>query len=93
MNDAVHMKPAGYAALAGKIRELIQQWLVAKKRKGGAKVQPAGKRAKLELASGGGSSLGSFRAVLVGTRGVGPTGRIAIRRAGEGRVPQPGGKL
>jgi hypothetical protein len=48
MFDAVHMKPVGFAALAGKIRELIQQWMVSKKRKGGRIEQPAGKRAKTE---------------------------------------------
>jgi hypothetical protein len=55
MFDAVHMKPAGFAALAGKIRELIQQWMVSKKRKGGRIEQPAGKRAKTEQAVAGGS--------------------------------------
>jgi hypothetical protein len=55
MFDAVHMKPAGFAALAGKIRELIQQWLLSKKRKGSSIEQPAGKRARTEQEGGGGS--------------------------------------
>ncbi len=55
MFDDVHMKPAGFAALAGKIRELIQQWMLSKKRKGGSIEQPAGKRAKTEQAAVGGS--------------------------------------
>jgi hypothetical protein len=51
MFDAVHMKPAGFAALAGKIRELIQQWMLSNKRKGGSIEQPAGKRARTRLTS------------------------------------------
>ncbi len=55
------MKPAGYAALAGKIRDLILQWLLAKKRKGGSIEQPAGKRARMDprVGSGGGTSGGA----------------------------------
>jgi hypothetical protein len=53
MFDAVHMKPAGFAALAGKIRELIHQWMLSKKRKGGTIEQPAGKRARTDQAVGG----------------------------------------
>jgi hypothetical protein len=52
MYDAVHMKPAGYAALAGRIRELTQQWLFARKRKGDPMVEPAGKRAKTDPDAG-----------------------------------------
>jgi hypothetical protein len=66
MFDAVHMKPAGFAALAGKIRDLIQQWMLSKKRKGGSIVQPDGKRARTDQAAGGGS---------------GPTGQ-QVRRSG-----------
>ncbi len=54
------MKPAGFAALAGKIRELIQQWLLTKKRKGGSIEQPAGKRARTEQAFGGVGLAGSM---------------------------------
>jgi hypothetical protein len=56
MYDAVHMKPAGYSALTGKIKELIQQWLVARKRKGGAIVQPAGRQVRLDPVGDLGSS-------------------------------------
>ncbi len=55
MYDAVHMKPAGYAALAGKFRDQILQWMLAKKRKGGSIEQPAGKRARVDPRVGGGS--------------------------------------
>ncbi len=48
MYDAVHMKPAGYPALAGKVRELTQQCMLARKRKGEPIAQPAGKRAKTD---------------------------------------------
>jgi hypothetical protein len=54
MYDAVHMKPAGYAALAGKIRDQILQWMLAKKRKGGSIEQPSGKRARMDPRVGGG---------------------------------------
>jgi hypothetical protein len=66
MFDAVHMKPAGFAALAGKIRDLIQQWMLSRKRKGGSIAQPDGKRARTDQAAGGGS---------------GPTG-LQVRRSG-----------
>jgi hypothetical protein len=49
MCDSVHMKPAGYASLAGRIKELIQQWRLEKKRKGSSSEQPAGKRFRLDL--------------------------------------------
>jgi hypothetical protein len=55
MFDAVHMKPAGFAALAGKVRELIVQWLLAKKRKGSSIEQPAGKRARIDQDGSGAS--------------------------------------
>jgi hypothetical protein len=62
MYDAVHMKPAGYAALAGKIRELTHQWMLARKRKGEPIAQPAGKRVKTDpegsKAGASGSSVG-----------------------------------
>ncbi len=76
MFDAVHMKPAGFAALAGKIRDLIQQWMLSKKRKGGSIVQPEGKRARTDQAAGGGS---------------GPTGQ-QVRQSGAkgGRAAKPG---
>jgi hypothetical protein len=54
MYDPVHMKQAGYAALAGKIRDQILQWMLAKKRKGGSIEQPAGKRARVDSRVGGG---------------------------------------
>jgi hypothetical protein len=54
MYDTVHMKPAGHAALAGKIRAQILQWMLAKKRKGGSIEQPAGKRARVDSRVGGG---------------------------------------
>ena len=74
--DAVHMKPAGFAALAAKIRELIQQWMLSKKRKGGRIEQPAGKRARTDQAVGGGD---------------GPTGPRAPRSGAKGgRAAKPG---
>jgi len=66
MFDAVHMKPVGFAALAGKIRDLIQQWMLSRKRKGGSIAQPDGKRARTDQAAGGGS---------------GPSG-LQVRRSG-----------
>jgi hypothetical protein len=69
MFDAVHMKPAGFAALAGKIRELIQQWLLTKKRKGGSIEQPAGKRARNDKAVGGWSGPGGQRLPRGGAKG------------------------
>ncbi len=80
MYDAVHMKPAGYAALAGKIRELAQQWMMAKKRKGDAIAQPAGKRAKLEPTSGSGSGPG------------GPSGSASGKKKGGPYPPRSGPK-
>jgi hypothetical protein len=53
MYDAVQLKPAGYAVLAGKIRDLILQWMLSKKRKGGSIEQPAGKRARTDPRVGG----------------------------------------
>jgi hypothetical protein len=60
------MKPAGFvyfASLAGRIKELIQQWRLEKKRKSSGSEQPAGKRFRLDLPhpgeqaqSGGGRS-------------------------------------
>ncbi len=70
MFDAVHMKPAGFAALAGKIRELIQQWMITKKRKGGSIEQPAGKRARADHAVGGGNAPTGQRAPRSGAKGV-----------------------
>jgi hypothetical protein len=81
MFDAVHMKPAGFAALAGKIRELIQQWMLSKKRKGASIEQPAGKRAKTEQAAVGAS---------------GPTGRRGPRsgaKGGRSSKPGPGNRI
>jgi hypothetical protein len=54
MRDAVHMKPAGYASLAGRIKELVQQWRLEKKRKASSGDQPAGKRFRLDLPLPGG---------------------------------------
>jgi hypothetical protein len=68
MFDAVHMKPAGFAALAGKIRELIQQWMVSKKRKGGRIEQPAGKRAKTEQTAAKGSGKRGQRSGAKGSK-------------------------
>jgi hypothetical protein len=57
------MKPAGYASLAGKIKELVQQWRLEKKRKGGSADQPAGKRFRLDLPQPGGQGqIGGGRA-------------------------------
>jgi len=84
MYDAVHMKPAGYAALAGRIRELIQQWLVEKQRKGGAIEQPAGKRTKLEPASGGGIGPGGSRGGTSGNKKSGPNPLRSGKKGGGG---------
>ncbi len=77
------MKPAGYAALAGKIREQILQWMLAKKRKGGSIEQPAGKRARIDPKAGGGGcgqpKKGGSRPVRGGQKG----GRVD--RAGTGK--------
>ncbi len=70
MFDGVHMKPAGFAALAGKIRELIQQWMITRKRKGGSIEQPAGKRARADQAVGGGNAPTGQRAPRSGAKGV-----------------------
>jgi len=84
MYDAVHMKPAGYAALAGKIRELAQQWMMAKKRKGEAIAQPAGKRAKLEPTSGSGSGPGGPSGSASGKKKGGPYLLRSGPKGGEG---------
>jgi hypothetical protein len=78
------MKPAGYAALAGKIREQILQWMLAKKRKGGSIDQPAVKRARMDPKAGGGGGggqpkKGGSRPVRGGQKG----GRVD--RAGTGK--------
>jgi len=80
MFDAVHMKPAGFAALAGKIREQIQQWMLSKKRKGSAIEQPAGKRARTDQAVGGGNAAAGQRAARSGAKG----GRAAKPKPGSG---------
>jgi hypothetical protein len=80
MFDAVYMKPAGFAALAGKIRELIQQWMLSKKRKGGNIEQPAGKRARTDQAVGGGNVSAGQRAPRSGAKG----GRAAKPGPGSG---------
>jgi hypothetical protein len=80
MFDAVHMKPAGFAALAGKIRELIQQWMLSKKRKGGTIEQPAGKRARTDQAVGGGNGSAGQRVPRSGAKG----GRAAKPGPGSG---------
>jgi hypothetical protein len=80
MFDAVHMKPAGFAALAGKIREQIQQWMLSKKRKGSAIEQPAGKRARTDQAVGGGNAAAGQRAGRSGAKG----GRAAKPKPGSG---------
>jgi len=54
MRDTVHIGPPGYASLAGRIKELIQQWRLEKKRKGSSAEQPAGKRFRLDLPQPGG---------------------------------------
>jgi hypothetical protein len=59
MRDAVHMKSAGYASLAGRIKELVQQWRLEKKRKGSSVEQPAGKRFRLDLPLPGGQGQSS----------------------------------
>ncbi len=69
MFDAVHMNPAGFSALAGKVRELIQQWMITKKRKGGSIEQPAGKRARADQAVGGGNAPTWQRASRSGAKG------------------------
>jgi hypothetical protein len=80
MFDAVHMKPAGFAALAGKIREQIQQWMLSKKRKGSTIEQPAGKRARTDQAVGGGNVAAGQRAARSGAKG----GRAAKPKPGTG---------
>ena len=80
MFDAVHMKPAGFAALAGKIRELIQQWMLSKKRKGGSIELPAGKRARTDQAVGGGNGSVGQRVPRSGAKG----GRAAKPGPGSG---------
>jgi hypothetical protein len=69
MFDAVHMKPAGFAALAGKVREIIQQWMITKKRKGGSIELPAGKRARADQDVGGGKAPTGPRAPRSGAKG------------------------
>jgi hypothetical protein len=85
MYDAVHMKPAGYAALAGKIRDLILQWMLAKKRKGGSIEQPAGSEPGQTL----GSAAGAVPAAAPSRRKEGRARRGAAGRAGERPRPDP----
>ncbi len=86
MFDAVHMKPAGFAALAGKIGELIQQWMVSKKRKGGRIEQPAGKRAKTEQTDAKGSGKRGPRSGAKGSKSSKPgTGTGTGSGSGTGR--------
>ncbi len=80
MFDAVHMKPAGFAALAGKIRDLIQQWMLSRKRKGGSIAQPDGKRARTDQAAGGGSGPSGLQVRRSGAKG----GKAAKSGSGAG---------
>ncbi len=84
--DAVHMKPAGYAALAGRIRELTQQWLFARKRKGDPMMEPAARGRKR-------TRMQAHPAARAGPRRLGRARRGATQRRGKGRVPPPGGKI
>jgi hypothetical protein len=85
MFDAVHMKPAGFAALAGKVRELIVQWVLAKKRKGSSIEQPAGKRARMDQDGSGTTGNGGN----AGAKKAGRARRGAAPREEEGQRPVP----